>query len=198
MEADTGAVAQPAGAGMRARRNINAFSNVFLERAKLGAKEYAMTRFLYLSAWLAIGFLGSVVAFSAHARAQEYIVIENQGSKWKKLGGSPANPLIVDVKKGDMIEIRITGPHGFVTLDKKGNESPSPALNLVLACGEDPKPTAVLREVCSRFKQQLAVGQLDPAPTSLVFQVMDSFQADVHFWCIVHLGGMWGTFRLTQ
>ena len=156
-----------------------------------------MTSFLYLSACLAVGCLGGVAAFPAHARA-DYIVIENQGTKWKKSGGSPANPLIVEVKKGDMIEIKVTGPHGFVTLDKKGNESPSQALNLVLACGEDPqaKPNAVLREVCSRFKQQLAAGQLTPAPTSLVFEVMDRFQSDVHFWCIVHLEDMWGTFKL--
>ena len=29
-------------------------------------------------------------------------------------------------------------------------------------------------------------------------QVMDNFQADVNFWCIIHLSDMWGTLNLKR
>ena len=52
-------------------------------------------------------------------------------------------------------------------------------------------PNHVLREVeCgrSRFNAELL--------PSVKLQVMDNFQADVNFWCIIHLSDMWGTLKL--
>lgn len=141
---------------------------------------------------LAVSVLGSASVGSDQAAA-ENILIENQLSKWKH-DGTVANPLPVDVKKGDVVEFNVTGPHGVVTLDKPGNQMPAPALELVLACGEDPasKPNHVLREVecgaVSQFNKQLQ------GPMKL--EVADKFQNDVHFWCIVHRANMWGTFKL--
>jgi hypothetical protein len=123
------------------------------------------------------------------------ILIENQGAKWK-LGGTAVSPLPVnDVEKGDVLEFKITGTHGVVTLDKPGNQSPSPALDLVLTCGEDTnsKPNHVLREVeCG------AGSQFNKVTASLKLEVTDKFQSDVHFWCIIHKAGMWGTIKLKQ
>jgi hypothetical protein len=152
---------------------------------------------LHVTALLAACCLASISTFSAQALGDN-IPLENQGAKWKS-GGTAASPLIVQAQKGDVIEIKVMGPHAFVTLDKKGNESPSQKLDLVLACGEDQatKPNAALREMdCgsggSIFKKQLEDEQLT-GPMRL--EVTDKFQADVHFWCVVHQSGMWGTFR---
>ena len=146
---------------------------------------------------LGVSLLG--VGSTVQARADN-ILIENQGSKWK-LGTNAASPLPVAAKKGDVIEFKVTGPHGVVTLDKPvpppgtpAPPAPVPDLTLVLACGEDAasKPNAVLREIecgaASKFNKLLT------APMKL--EVTDKFAADVHFWCIVHKAGMWGTIKL--
>jgi hypothetical protein len=26
-------------------------------------------------------------------------------------------------------------------------------------------------------------------------KVLDKFQSDIHFWCVIHRSGMWGTIR---
>ena len=143
--------------------------------------------------FLSLTLLGAGSLVPCPARADN-ILITNQGTKWK-LGNTAASPLPVEVKKGDVIEFRLATPgHGVVTLDKPGND-PNAAenLQLVLACGEDPntKPNHVLREVeCgrSRFNVELL--------PSVKLQVMDNFQADVNFWCIIHLSDMWGTLKL--
>lgn len=140
----------------------------------------------------AVSLLGSASLGFNQAWAKT-ILIENQGAKWK-LGGTAVSPLPVnDVEKGDIIEFKINGTHGVVTLDKPGNQTPSPKLDLVLACGEDPssKPNAVLRETeCG------ATSQFNKVTTSVKFEVTDKFQGDVHFWCIIHKSEMWGTFKL--
>ena len=143
---------------------------------------------------LSLGLLGASSLVAAPARA-ENILITNQGNLWR-LGSAPGvSPLNVNVKKGDVIEFKLaTLGHGVVTLDKPGNQNPSAALQLVLACGEDPttKPNHVLKEldcvVRSRFNAQLIA--------SVKFEVTDKFSADVPFWCVVHLEDMWGTFKL--
>jgi hypothetical protein len=112
-------------------------------------------------------------------------------------------PLVVKVKKGDVVTIQVSkdsGGHGWVTLKGPGNQNPDEDRSRVVACGEKPKaPTAndqtkpaVLREIgCtdkpSNFGQEF-IG-------SFQLEVLDNFQEDVNFWCVVHLSGMWG--RLT-
>jgi hypothetical protein len=143
---------------------------------------------------LSFGLLGAGLLVPGPARADN-IVITNQGAKWRLAPNPGVSPLPVEVKKGDVIEFRLASlGHGVVTLDKPGSD-PNAAenLQLVLACGEDPntKPNHVLREVeCgrSRFNAELL--------PSVKLQVMDNFQADVNFWCIIHLSDMWGTLKL--
>lgn len=82
----------------------------------------------HVAALLAISCLGGITAFPDHGRADD-ILIEATGQTTWKAGGSqsdgPDNPLIVLAKKDDVLEIKaLAGPHGFATLNKKGNEFP--------------------------------------------------------------------------
>ena len=114
----------------------------------------------HVAALLAISCLGGITAFPDHGRADD-ILIEATGQTTWKAGGSqsdgPDNPLIVLAKKDDVLEIKaLAGPHGFATLNKKGNESPAVEPKFVVACGETPdtKPDAVFLETeCSRIRQ---------------------------------------------
>jgi hypothetical protein len=145
-----------------------------------------------ITALLAATLVAAIGPSADQARADN-ILVENDGSKWK-LGSTVANPLIVPAKKGDVIEFKVAGPHGVVTLNKPGNQAPAPALDLVLACGEDPKtkPNHVLREVeCGPGGSQF--NKVLKAPMKL--EVLDKLQGEVHFWCIIHKVGMWGTFK---
>jgi hypothetical protein len=118
------------------------------------------------------------------------IVIDAVGTQWRA-GGVAASPLIVTVQPGDTIEIKVqNNQHGFVTIDKPGDQSPAADVKYVVACGEDilKKPAAVLQEIeCSRLGKTLSA--------SMKMRVLDSFNADVHFWCTVHEDMMWGTFK---
>jgi hypothetical protein len=142
---------------------------------------------------LPLGLLGAGSLVPGSARADN-IVITNQGAKWRLAPNPGVSPLSVDVKKGDVIQFKLASlGHGVVTLDKPGDQNPSPALQLVLACGEDPKtkPDHVLREVecgASRFNVELTA--------SIKLEVTDKFQADVPFWCVIHTSDMWGTLKL--
>ena len=114
----------------------------------------------HVAALLAISCLGGITAFPDHGRADD-ILIEATGQTTWKAGGSqsdgPDNPLIVLAKKDDVLEIKaLAGPHGFATLNKKGNKSPAVEPKFVVACGETPdtKPDAVFLETeCSRIRQ---------------------------------------------
>src|SRR5262249_54528254 len=134
-------------------------------------------------------------------------------------------PLVLQVKKGDTIEIHNTSgvPHGFFTIDKKATERPSESKDFVLTCGEvqQSKPNAVLREIecedknrceCMRdptlthpcspplqscFGVPIKDGIAGPEKGMLKLQVMDNFKGQVHFWCLVHRKIMWGTIELT-
>jgi hypothetical protein len=148
----------------------------------------------HVAALLAISCLGGITTFPDHGRADD-ILIEATGQTTWKAGGSqsdgPDNPLIVLAKKDDVLEIKaLAGPHGFATLNKKGNESPAVEPKFVVACGEipDTKPDAVFLETeCSRFGKQLFA--------NMKLKVLDKFQSDIHFWCVIHWSGMWGTIR---
>jgi hypothetical protein len=134
--------------------------------------------------------LGALAAVSAESRADN-ILIENVGATAWKSGGNSGSPLTVLVKKGDVIEVKVTGPHGFVSIDQPGNVQPDDtplSLKHFQACGEPTKPTAMFQEIeCSRFNKTLT--------PSMKFRVLDTFQGEVHFWCTVHKSGMWGTFK---
>ena len=148
----------------------------------------------HVAALLAISCLGGITAFPDHGRADD-ILIEATGQTTWKAGGSqsdgPDNPLIVLAKKDDVLEIKaLAGPHGFATLNKKGNNSPAVEPKFVVACGETPdtKPDAVFLETeCSQFGKQLFA--------NMKLKVLDKFQSDIHFWCVIHRSGMWGTIR---
>ena len=155
------------------------------------------------AALLASGCLAGILAFAGHSSAAETLVIEaTQDITWKS-GGQESDgkkPLVVAAKKGDILEIRVpAGSHGFVTLDKKGTESPSKAVKFVQACGEDPKakPDAVLREIeCNGTNSNFAKTFISPPPMKL--EILDKFQDDVHFWCVIHTSDMWGTIQLKK
>jgi hypothetical protein len=143
--------------------------------------------------------LGALVSFAAladygGAAAANILIEATASSTWRSGGsesGDESTPLIVEARAGDVLEIRIlSGPHGFVTLDKPGNQSPSIAVKFVQACGEtsQEKPDAVFRETeCSRFNKRLVA--------NMKLEVLPAFRNDVHFWCIVHQSGMWGTIK---
>ena len=142
---------------------------------------------------LSLGLFGAASVISSPAVADN-ILVTNDGDIWK-LGEKAESPLLVEVKKGDVIEFKIaSGGHGVMTLTGPGDKFPPPAPELVLACGEqaDAKPNHVMREVecgaSSLFGKRLT------APMKL--EVVDKFQSDVNFWCIFHTGDMWGTFKL--
>jgi hypothetical protein len=147
----------------------------------------------YVGALFIIGFLWDTVAFPEGGRADNIVIEATADNTWMadSSQSSGNTPLIVQAKKGDVLEISVTGgQHGFVTLDKKGKEPPSEAPKFVLACGETPqsKPDAVFRELeCSRFGK--------PLLANMKLEVLDKFQSDVHFWCIIHQDQMWGSIR---
>lgn len=119
------------------------------------------------------------------------ILIEAAGTQWKS-GGVASNPLPVLIRPGDMIEIKVANnQHGFITIDKPGDQSPTAEKKFVVACGEDraTKPAAVLQEIeCSRLGRKLTA--------SMKLLVLDTFNSDLHFWCTEHEDMMWGTFKL--
>lgn len=146
-----------------------------------------------------VGSLVGILASACHSgAAADTILIEaTANTTWKSGGMESAGrnvPLVVQAKTGDVLDIRVSGGrHGFVTIDKKGNENPSgtSALKFVQACGESPqdKPEAVFRETeCSRFNKTLTA--------SMKLEVLDRFQSDVNFWCVIHESDMWGTIKL--
>jgi plastocyanin len=140
-----------------------------------------------------VACLASTVMLADHrtAAAATIEILATGATKWSSGGASSGGlnaPLLVKAAKGDVLQITLTGgTHGFVTLDKPGNQTPSPKLDLVQACGEN-KPDAVFREMeCgSQFNKQLGM---------LKLEVTDKFQGEVHFWCIFHKSGMWGTIQ---
>ncbi len=166
--------------------------------------------------WKAPSILGvgisTMIAFaSTSASAATHVIVGTKDTTWQaetptQHSTTGGVPLVVEVKKGDMIDILVpfpfliqNRPHGFVTINKKGTENPDLALGLVLACGEDPtsKPTAVLREVgCITGTPSNFGDKPGGFVGSLKLEVRDNFQADTNFWCSVHTNTMWGTIKL--
>lgn len=151
---------------------------------------------------LCVGLPAMFSISSTRAAATTLVITGTQDVTWKSDDGQKSqtdgHPLIVEVKKGDAIDIQIPSgdiPHGFITINNRGDANPSPAPDLVLACGENPqsKPNKVLRETgCtgtpSVFGKRFA--------GTLKLEVLDTFQADINFWCVVHKQGMWGMIKL--
>ena len=114
-----------------------------------------------LTVWIC---LGATSIFIETAIATDNIKVE--GTKdftWTSDGKSSTTdgaPLILQVNKGDTIQINIPDLvdilHGFITIDKKGNESPAETKDFVLTCGENQqsKPNAVLREISCEIPER--------------------------------------------
>jgi len=134
--------------------------------------------------------------------AENHVIEATNKFSWRsgeKESAGPSTGLIVEVRKGDTIEIRVSpesGTHGLMTIDKPGDQSPSNAPALVNACGTDDDETskdAGLREVCE-----------DGAPSQfgtdfegkMTLEVLETFSADTNFWCTVHFELMWGVIKL--
>ena len=142
------------------------------------------------------------LALTSASFAATHVIEGTQDVTWKSGGQESTTdgaPLVVEVAKGDILDIQIPAgpiPHGLATLDKPASEADAAdAPGLVLACGEDAasKPDAILREIeCGAASQFAKV-----YTGSMKLEVLDTFAADTHFWCIIHAGGMWGTLKLT-
>jgi hypothetical protein len=147
----------------------------------------------------------TIISFtSTSARADSHVIVGNPNKTWTSEGRQSTvngDPLVVEVKKGDTLEIQIPAggrvPHGFVTINKKADENPTEATGLVLACGEDQrsKPDAVLRETGCTGKPT-NFGNEDGFTGSLRLEILDNFRSDVNYWCVIHTAIMWGTIKL--
>jgi|SRR5262249_47919309 len=154
-------------------------------------------------------WISTMISFaSTSASADTHVITGTQQVTWKSDGRestTAGKPLVVVVKKRDTIEIQIPNgpiPHGFVTINKRGNQRPSEAKGLVLACGEDQKskPNAVLRETgCTGAPSNF--GKEDGFVGTMTFEVLDNFPAastGVNFWCVIHKKIMWGIITLVS
>ena len=147
----------------------------------------------------------AVTFVSTNARADTHVIIGTQDITWESEGQSSTTkgvPLVVEVKKGDTLEIQIPLgdiPHGFVTIEGRANENPAEAKGLVLVCGEDPQSKlaamAVLRETGCTGKPSV-FGDEKGFSGTLKLEIEDKFGADVNFWCVIHKKMMWGTIKL--
>ena len=142
---------------------------------------------------------GGFLTCPGAAVAADTFVIGTQGIAWtyKEKKSTPAIPLVVDeLKKGDVVEVKITGaiPHGIVTIKRSGGAAPVEDKSFVLACGEDKsaKPNAVLREIECGAASKFGVAYTG----SMRLEVMDTFKDPVDFYCVVHFAGMAGTLKL--
>jgi hypothetical protein len=152
-------------------------------------------------------WINAVVLFaSTNADADTHVIVGTQRTTWK-FGGQESTtsgkPLIVVVKKGDTVEIQIPGgsiPHGFVTINKRGDQRPVEAKDLVIACGEGSKSGAVLRETgCTGGPSNF--GNPNGFVGKITLEVLDNFPATaagVNFWCVIHQKRMWGIITLVK
>jgi hypothetical protein len=141
--------------------------------------------------------LGAVIAPSIILAADTHVIVGTQQVTWTYGGkkSTPSSPLVVDdLKVGDIVEIQIPQgpiPHGFVTI-ANGAES----RDLVLACGDSKtsKPNAVLQEIKCGPASKFGVRMTG----SMQLQVLNTFQSETDFWCIVHHQAMAGVLKLKQ
>jgi hypothetical protein len=156
---------------------------------------------------LCVGISTMISFASTSASADNHVISATSRRTWQSDQGESSGtavPLEVDVKVGDTIEIQIpTGniPHGFVTIDGRGDASPSAKPDFVLACGQDPmsNPNAVLQEIGCVPGMPTHFGKIEPGCIKL--QVLPNFPADpnanvVNFWCLQHTSAMWGMIKL--
>lgn len=147
-----------------------------------------------------VGFALIVIAASSQSgfAAENHVITTTESFAWKSATGEstgPNGPLIIEVAKGDTIEFQINGgPHGVVTLNKPGNETPVLDTDLVLTCdGKGSQDRAVLRELdCNGATTNFNKKRIQ----TLRLEVLDKMAADTNFWCVVHKGTMWGIIRL--
>jgi hypothetical protein len=172
----------------------------------LSVEEEEEMRNLWKTASVLCVGISTMISFAnTSAGADTHVISATQDITWKSDGQESAGigvPLGVEVKKGDTIDIQIPkgdAPHGFVTIDKRGDAMPARAEGLVLACGENPttKPDAVLKEIGCVTGTPSVFGKIFTSPSStLKLEVLDKFQADINFWCVVHKKQMWGMIKL--
>jgi hypothetical protein len=168
----------------------------------LTQKREEVMRKLWKTPLVLCGWICTIISFtSTSASADTHVITATDNKTWNSEGQSSKTtgvPLVVEVKKGDTLEIRIPAgrvTHGFVTIDKKADENPSEAVGLVLACDQLPKPDAVLRETGCNGKQT-NFGNEDGFTGTLKLEVLGNFKSDVNFWCVIHQAIMWGTIKL--
>src|SRR5437868_5557686 len=93
--------------------------------------------FVYLVACLASI---TILAHQGTAAAATIEISATGANKWSsgnQSSNGPNAPLLVKAASQDVLQITLlAGQHGFVTLNNPGNQSPSPKLDIVQACGE--------------------------------------------------------------
>jgi hypothetical protein len=142
----------------------------------------------------------AVASLSGASRAAEnHVIVATDDITWSSNGQESTtngDPLVVEVAKGDTIEVQVSAgiPHGIVTLDKPGNQNPALKPDLVIACGEEMREGAVLREIECGAASQFG----KPFVGTLKLEVLDTFSADTNFWCVIHRGSMWGVLKVKQ
>jgi hypothetical protein len=130
--------------------------------------------------------------------ADTHVIIATDDLQWSYNGQKSSLISVDDLKKGDLVEVRVPSelqaPHGFVTI-RKTPLPITPVDALVLKCGESEsaKPDRVLREDCAPgASSQFGI----PFTGSMKLKVLDTFKNDVPFWCVVHKRVMQGVLKL--
>jgi hypothetical protein len=149
--------------------------------------------------------LGIVVTYAGPSLAVDTHVIKSTSNlTWTSDGKTPSKtdgtPIVIDdLKIGDIIDIQIAPgfpQHGFITIKQLANVQPpgdNETKDPVWACGVTDRPAAaVLREVECGAASTFGVKYSG----SMKLEVLDTFKADVNFWCVVHHFLMTGTLKL--
>ena len=139
-----------------------------------------------------------ILSLNGTSAKADTVTITTQGIAWQSNGQSSTiqgAPLTVAVKKGDTIQVHVGSGHGFVTINKPGNQHPAVDTSFVIACGEDStsKPNAVLQETNCTAGVPSNFGK---GAGDMTFQVLNQFNADLNFWCVIHKSIMWGVITL--
>lgn len=144
-----------------------------------------------------LGCIGLVVLANGAVLAADTRVIEATDDITWKSGDQELDggPLVVEVQKGDILEIHIpNGNHGFITLNKTG-DTPAPERASVCEHPDTGDTSgAVIKEIQCDDTQKATFGKLGAGV--LHFSVSQNFSDDLPFWCPKHRGGMRGVVKL--